>query len=117
MTATAGELAHQREPVIERASPSGRAFLAMDSEQVPGQFRVILMLEVGGGLDLGRAPRLTAERVPAVPRLRQRLISVPTGCGGPIWIDAPGFDICRHVRAVTCRAGRRTGAAGDRPVG
>jgi diacylglycerol O-acyltransferase / wax synthase len=41
--------------------------------------------------------------VPAVPRLRQRLITVPPGCGGPIWIDAPGFDIRRHVRAVPCR--------------
>jgi diacylglycerol O-acyltransferase / wax synthase len=88
---------------FERASPSDRAFLAMDSGEVPEQFGVILMLDEGGELDLERARRLLAERVPAVPRLRQRLISVPPGCGGPIWIDARGFDINRHVRAVACR--------------
>ena len=38
-----------------------------------------------------------------MPRLRQRLVQVPLGCGGPIWIDDPGFDIRRHVRAVACR--------------
>jgi len=103
MTATTGEFVRQRQPVIERASPSDRAFLAMDSGEVPEQFGVILMLDEGGGLDLERARQLMAERVPAVPRLRQRLISVPPGCGGPVWIDARGFDIRRHVRAVTCR--------------
>ena len=36
-------------------------------------------------------------------RLRQRLVNVPLGCGGPIWVDDPGFDIRRHVRAVACR--------------
>src|SRR5690242_9374852 len=103
MTAMAREFVRQRQPVIERASPSDRAFLAMDSGEVPEQFGVILVLDEGGELDLERARRLLAERVPAVPRLRQRLISVPPGCGGPIWIDARGFDINRHVRAVACR--------------
>ena len=103
MTAMAGELVRERQPVIERASPSDRAFLAMDCGEVPEQFGVILMLDEGGGLDLDRARQLLAERIPAVPRLRQRLVSVPPGCGGPIWIDARGFDIRRHVRAVACR--------------
>jgi diacylglycerol O-acyltransferase / wax synthase len=103
MTAVTRESVRQCEPVIERVSPSDRAFLAMDSGEVPEQFGVILMLDEVGGLDLDRARRLIAERVPAVPRLRQRLITVPPGCGGPIWIDAPGFDIRRHVRAVPCR--------------
>ena len=96
-------LSRQGQPVIERASPSDRAFLAMDSGEVPEQFSVILMLDESGGLDLACARRLIAERVPAVPRLRQRLVSVPVGCGSPIWVDAPGFDIRRHVRAVACR--------------
>ncbi|QWZ07784.1 DUF1298 domain-containing protein [Nocardioides panacis] len=38
------------------------------------------------------------------PRLRQRLVTVPFGCGGPVWVDDPGFDVRRHVRAVACRA-------------
>jgi diacylglycerol O-acyltransferase / wax synthase len=103
MTVLTSGSVRQGEPVIERASPSDRAFLAMDSGEVPEQFGVILMLDTAAGLDLDRARRLIAERVVAVPRLRQRLVRVPLGCGGPIWVDDPGFDIGRHVRAVACR--------------
>jgi len=64
MTAMAADVVGQRQPVIERASPSDRAFLAMDSGEVLEQFGVILMLGEGGGLDLDRARRLIAEHVP-----------------------------------------------------
>ena len=103
MTVITRESARQGQPVIERASPSDRAFLTMDSGEVPEQFGVILLFEEGDGPDLARARRLVAERVPAVPRLQQRLVRVPLGCGGPIWVDDPGFDIRRHVRAAACR--------------
>ena len=90
--------------MIERASPTDRAFLAMDAlGQVPKQFGVILLLDQAGGFDLSRARRLIAERIPAVPRLRQRLIRAPFGCGGPIWVDDPQFDIRGHVHTVACR--------------
>ena len=90
-------------PVIERASPTDRAFLAMDSREVPEQFGVILRLDQAGGFGLADAHRLIAQRIPAVPRLRQRLIRAPFGCGGPVWVDDPYFDIRNHVRAVACR--------------
>lgn len=92
------------QPYIGRASPSDRAFLAMDSAEVPEQFGVVLRLDGAGGLDLERVRRLVAERVTAVPRLRQRLVRVPFGCGGPVWVDDPGFDVLNHVRAVDCSA-------------
>ena len=103
MTATASSLSWPGPPVIERASATDRAFLAMDSRTVPEQFGVILLLDQAGGFDLARARRLIAERIPAVPRLRQRLTRAPFGCGGPIWVDDPHFDIRNHVRAVACR--------------
>lgn len=90
------------EPVVERAGPADRAFLAMDSRDLPEQFGVILILDRAGELDLTRVRQLIAERIPAVPRLRQRLARTPIGCGGPIWIDDPGFDVCRQVRTVAC---------------
>jgi WS/DGAT/MGAT family acyltransferase len=102
MTALAGVSSRLGQPVIERASPSDRAFLAMDTADVPEQFGVILTLGEAGGLDLGSARRLIAGRLPAVPRLRQRLVRAPFGCGGPVWADDPGFDISRHVRTVAC---------------
>lgn len=90
-------------PVVERASPADRAFLAMDGGEIPEQFGVILLLDQAAGFDLPHVRRLIAERIPAVPRLRQRLVRAPIGCGGPIWIDDPEFDIRSHVRAVACR--------------
>ncbi|MFF4507367.1 wax ester/triacylglycerol synthase domain-containing protein [Streptomyces sp. NPDC001401] len=102
MAATTGQSSRPGHPEIERASPSDRAFLAMDSGEVPEQFGVVLTLDGAGGLDLERVRRLIAERVPAVPRLRQRLVRVPIGCGGPVWVDDPGFDARNHVRALSC---------------
>jgi WS/DGAT/MGAT family acyltransferase len=101
MAATATVPAH-RQPVIERASATDRAILAMDAGDVPEQLAVILVLEQAGGLDVDRVRELIAVRLPAIPRLRQRLVRVPFGCGGPVWADDPRFDIGRHVRAVAC---------------
>jgi WS/DGAT/MGAT family acyltransferase len=60
------------------------------------------MLERAEDLDLDRVRQLFAERIPSIPRLRQRLVRVPPGCGGPIWVDDDHFDIRRHVRGVEC---------------
>ena len=89
-------------PVIERASAADRAFLAMDTGEIQEQFGVILLLDDAGGFGLTQARQLMAGRIAAVPRLRQRLIRAPFGCGGPIWVDDPSFDIRNHVRAIAC---------------
>lgn len=91
-------------PVIERASATDRAFLAMDVGQVPEQFGVVLLLDSTGGFDLRAARDHIADRIAAVARLRQQLVRTPLGCGGPIWVDDPLFDLSRHVRAVSCPA-------------
>lgn len=101
MAAAATVPAHP-EPVIERASATDRAFLAMDAGEVPGQLAVILVLGQAGGLDVQRVRELIAGRLPAIPRLRQRLVRAPFGCGGPVWADDPRFDIATHVRALPC---------------
>jgi diacylglycerol O-acyltransferase / wax synthase len=75
----------------------------MGTGQVPEQFGVLLLLDPAPGFDLAVARRLIAERVAAVPRLRQRLIGVPLGCGGPIWVDDPAFTIGNHVSAARCK--------------
>ncbi|MFI7115355.1 wax ester/triacylglycerol synthase domain-containing protein [Amycolatopsis sp. NPDC049868] len=87
---------------IDRASATDRAFLAMDSKRAPQHFGVILRFGEADGFDPVRAREVLAERVAAVPRLRQRLIRTPPGCGGPIWVDDERFDIGRQVRVVRC---------------
>ncbi|MFS8102501.1 WS/DGAT domain-containing protein [Lentzea alba] len=89
-------------PVIDRASPTDRAFLAMDDDRSPAHFGVILLFGETGGFDVARGRQVLAERVAAVPRLRQRLVRTPFGCGGPIWVDDEDFDIENQVRVVRC---------------
>jgi diacylglycerol O-acyltransferase / wax synthase len=49
MAVTASSPGRPGRPVIERASPTDRAFLAMDSRELPEQFGVILRLDQVGG--------------------------------------------------------------------
>ena len=97
------ETPNEERPVIERASPADLAFLAMDTGKVPEQFAVILILERPGDLGLLDLRQLIGGRILALPRLRQRLIKVPPGCGRSVWGDDLDFTIDRHVRAVSCR--------------
>jgi diacylglycerol O-acyltransferase len=89
-------------PVIDRASATDLAFLAMDTGRVPQQIVAVLILGAGRGLDLSRAAELIAQRIPAIPRLRQRLVRVPPFCGRAIWVDDADFDLTRHLREVRC---------------
>ncbi|MDD7939599.1 wax ester/triacylglycerol synthase family O-acyltransferase [Actinomycetospora lutea] len=89
-------------PLLDRASASDRAFLAMDGGRFPEQFGVVLRLDPDRSVDPEWLRDLLAERVPAVARLRRRLVRTPWGCGGPIWVDDPAFDIRRHVLHATC---------------
>jgi WS/DGAT/MGAT family acyltransferase len=91
-------------PLIERASAADLAFLAMDTGTVPEQFAVILVLERSADLRLDHFRQLIMDRIPAMPRLRQRLIKVPPGCGRAVWVDDRDFNIDHHVRAVRCQA-------------
>lgn len=89
-------------PQIMRISPTDRAMLAMGrGGRVPEQIGILLLLSSAGSLDLARLRTLLEEWTRCVPQLRRRLVHVPPGCGGPIWVDDAGFDIRRHVREVT----------------
>jgi diacylglycerol O-acyltransferase / wax synthase len=89
---------------IARASSADLAFLAMDTGQAPQQFAVILILERPGDFSLSHLQQLIADRIVALPRLRQKLINVPPGCGRPVWVDDGDFNIDHHVHAVSCRS-------------
>jgi len=41
---------------------------------------------------------LVADRLPLVPRYRQRLRTVPFRLGRPVWVDDPDFDLSYHIR-------------------
>ena len=89
---------------IERATADDVVSLATDVGSAPMQVGAVLLLDTAGGFDLDRATAAIAERIQAVPRLRQRLVHTRVGCGRPIWIDDAGFDLARHVDTVACPA-------------
>jgi diacylglycerol O-acyltransferase len=47
---------------------------------------------------LASVVRLTASKLPLVPRYRQRVRFVPLDLGRPVWVDDPTFNLAYHVR-------------------
>jgi len=95
-------LAADRAATLDRASGLDMMELATDVGPVPLQVGAILVLEGGTGLDAGRIRDVLAARVCGIPRLRQRLMRAPRGCGRPVWVDDPGFEVSRHLDEVRC---------------
>lgn len=52
----------------------------------------------GGGFDYDRFVALILDRIPFVPRYRQRVQEVPGHLANPVWVDDDHFDIGYHVR-------------------
>jgi diacylglycerol O-acyltransferase / wax synthase len=70
--------------------------------RTPVEIGAVLMLGVRAGLDPARLLATLTRRLPAVPRLRQRLIHLPVFSGRPIWVDDPQFRVTDHVSVVRC---------------
>jgi WS/DGAT/MGAT family acyltransferase len=87
---------------IVRASSTDLMELASETAGFPMQVAAVLVLDTEAPLDLAEVRRTLAERIPAVPRLRQRLVRAPYGGGRPLWVDDPRFHIDHHVHAVRC---------------
>lgn len=72
----------------------------------PQEIGALALLEGGGLLDLdGRfriepVRRAIEARLHLVPRFRQLLHVPGKGLGGPLWVDAPSFDLADHLRVV-----------------
>ena len=91
---------HASVPPIDRLSALDAAFLDLDSARAPLHVGWTILVD-------GRAPSLSAlrrhveGRLEHVPRFRRRVAQPPLGLGDQHWADDPGFDIARHVHAMT----------------
>ncbi|MFF2244380.1 wax ester/triacylglycerol synthase domain-containing protein [Arthrobacter sp. NPDC058130] len=92
---------------VDRVSAEDLMSLDADIGSTPMQVGAILMLSTEPGEDPVFLLNALMLRLGAVPRLRQRLVSVPFGCGRPIWADDSGFDPARHLSAIACPAAGR----------
>ncbi len=89
---------------IDRISAEDQMSLTADTGSAPMQVGAIITLCP----QPGQAPALLLDtltrRIRAVPRLHQRLLTVPFGCGRPLWINDSGFDPANHLDLVACPA-------------
>ncbi len=90
--------------VIERISADDLIQLECDVGPVPLQVGGALLLESDQRLNIDVVRASIAERIVSIPRLRQRLVRLPAGCGRPIWVDDPHFDVSAHLRSVSCES-------------
>jgi WS/DGAT/MGAT family acyltransferase len=87
-------------PATDRLSGLDEAFLALDTARSP--------MHVGWTIRFGGTPPTLAalrrhldRRLHLVPRFRRRVVAPPFGLGDARWADDPGFDVARHVHAVS----------------
>jgi diacylglycerol O-acyltransferase / wax synthase len=63
------------------------------------------LLDPSGRFRIAAVREAIGSRLQLVPRFRQ-VVHVPRrGLGGPLWVDAPSFDLSEHVRALPLPAG------------
>ena len=89
---------------FERVSPDDLMSLATERGSTPLQVGAVLMLDSSESLEPGLVVDAIADRVRAVPRLRQRLVKVPWGCGRPVWVDDRDFAVSGHFSVIRCPA-------------
>ncbi len=87
---------------VERVSTDDLMSLAAERGSTPMQVGAVLLLDAGERLDPELVLHTFARRITAVPRLRQRLVRVPWGCGRPVWVDDRDFAVGNHLAVVPC---------------
>jgi len=87
---------------VERLSPTDVMELACDVTGTSMQVAAVLVLDNAVSLDVVVVREALKRRITAIPRLRQRLLDVPFGCGRPVWVDDSSFDISHHVGSAGC---------------
>ena len=84
--------------MLERVRPDDLVLLAEESASLPLHNATLEIFEPDRQFDLDRLISLVADRIPFVPRYRQRVLRVPGRLAGPVWVDDDDFDLTYHVR-------------------
>lgn len=82
---------------MERLTPVDLEILGTESHRSASHGITIGVFE-GPEPSFDEFSDLVAERVPLIPRYRQRLVRVPFDLARPVWVDDPHFSLSFHVR-------------------
>jgi len=80
---------------METLSGIDAAFLYMETTKMPMHIGGVAILE--GALEFEQFKLFLSERVHTVPKLTQKLVSIPFNLGKPYWDEDMEFDIARHL--------------------
>ncbi len=85
--------------MTSRLSALDASFLFLEDASTPMHAGgVAVFAPPAEGFDHERLVRLIRQRLPYVPRYRQRVRDVPFGVARPVWVDDERFDVTYHVR-------------------
>lgn len=92
--------------VVDRLTAEDRLLLWSDARwpQDIGALAILdgrALLESDGRFRIEAARAAAGSRLHLLPRFRQVLYEPPRGLGWPLWIDAPDFDLRRHVQVAS----------------
>jgi WS/DGAT/MGAT family acyltransferase len=83
----------------DRLSALDASFLYLEDATTPMHVgSVAVFRKPRSGFDYDRFVRLMEQRLPLVPRYRQKVMTVPGRLARPVWIDDTDFDLTYHVR-------------------
>ncbi len=74
--------------------------MPLASARTSTPMQVGAVIGIGGRPDVDLVVAALRTRIQGIPRLRQRLVDTPIGCGRPIWVDDRSFSFEDHVEVV-----------------
>ncbi|MGH3858735.1 WS/DGAT/MGAT family O-acyltransferase [Actinokineospora sp.] len=83
----------------ERLSALDASFLYLEDQATPMHVAgVAVFRRPRSGFAYAQLVSLIEQRLPLVPRYRQKVATVPGYLARPVWVDDPDFDVAYHVR-------------------
>jgi WS/DGAT/MGAT family acyltransferase len=90
---------------MDRLQPLDAMFVEAEDEDANTSMAIAsIAVFQGPALSREEVMGLIADRLPAVPRYRQKLRTVPFRLGRPVWVDDQDFDLGYHVRRIVLPA-------------
>ncbi|GAT15347.1 WS/DGAT/MGAT family O-acyltransferase [Mycolicibacterium thermoresistibile] len=85
--------------MVTRLSASDADFFHLEDTSTPMYVGSLAILRrPRGGLSYETLLATVEQRLPQIPRYRQKVRKAPIGLARPVWVDDPDFDITYHVR-------------------
>src|ERR1700761_8269202 len=85
--------------MVTRLSPSDASFYRLENSSTPMYVgSLVILRKPRAGLSYETLLATVEQRLPQIPRYRQKVREVTLGLARPVWVDDRDFDITYHIR-------------------